>query len=127
MGLPGGHCREGETTPSGPTRKRQRYCHGTKDGAAKLRTQTQTPQMKWHDDIPQPQEEQKPDQTPHDVREVGQEEQKHHQTPHDVREGGAMTPAKDDLGNFLWNRTRKVVVGIVCSRHQGGRKTGAKG
>ena len=116
MGLPGEHRREGETTPSGPTRKRQRYCHGMKDGTAKLRTQTQTPQMKWHDDVPQPQEEQKPDQTPHDVREVGQEEQKHHQTPHDAREGGAMTPAKDDLGNVLWNRPRKVVVVKVCSR-----------
>jgi hypothetical protein len=87
MGLPVGHRREGETTSSGPTWKRQRYRHGTKDGAAKLRTQTQTPQMKWHDNIPHPQEEQKHDQTTHDVREVGQEEQKHHQTPHDVSEG----------------------------------------
>ena len=94
MGLPGEHRRERETTASGPTQKRQRYCHGTKDGAAKLRTQTQTPQMKWHDDVPQPQEEQKPDQTPHDVREVGQEEQKHHQTPHDVREGGDDDPSQ---------------------------------
>ncbi len=94
MGLPGGHRHEGETTRSGLTRKRQRYRHGTKDGAAKLRMQTQMPQMKWHDNIPHPQEEQKPEQTPHDVREVGQEEQKHHQTPHDVREGGDDDPSQ---------------------------------
>jgi hypothetical protein len=88
MGLPGGHRCEGETTPSGPTQKRQRYRHGMKDGAAKLRMQTQTPQMKWHDDIPQPQEEQKPDKTPHDVREVGQEEQKPIKTPPILSGGG---------------------------------------
>jgi len=44
-GLPGVHRREGEMTLSGPKLKRQRYLHGTKDAAAKQRTQTQTPQM----------------------------------------------------------------------------------
>ncbi len=94
MGLPGGHRHEREMTQSGPTGKRQRYRHGTKDSAAKLQTQMQTPKMKRHDNIPQPQEEQKPDQTPHDMREVGQEEQKHHQTPHDAREGGGNDPSQ---------------------------------
>jgi hypothetical protein len=43
----------------GNKRKRQRYRHGTKDAAMKQRTQTQTPQMQGHDDIPQPEKEQK--------------------------------------------------------------------
>ena len=69
MGLRWEHCREGKkTTVSGPKLKSQRYCHVTKDAAAKQRTQTQTPRMQGHDDIPQPEKEQKLQEVeePHD-------------------------------------------------------------
>ena len=68
MGLPWEHRREGETTLSGPKLKRQKYLHGTKDAAAKQQTQMQTPQMQGHDDIPQPEKEQKLQEVeePHD-------------------------------------------------------------
>ena len=53
---------------SGPKLKRQKYLHGTKDAAAKQQTQMQTPQMQGHDDIPQPEKEQKLQEVeePHD-------------------------------------------------------------
>ena len=74
MGPPREHQWKGGTTSSGPTPKRQRDLHGTKDDAAKQQTQQETPQMPSHDDVRQ--EEQTQEETPHDERE-GEDDDRH--------------------------------------------------
>ena len=49
---PWGECQTAERTWKGPTPKKKRDPHETKDAEAKKRPQTETPQMQAHEDTP---------------------------------------------------------------------------
>jgi hypothetical protein len=54
---PWGECQTAERTWKGPTPKKKRDPHETKDAEAKKRPQTETPQMQAHEDTPKEVEE----------------------------------------------------------------------